>query len=69
MRHFLFDTLGLSGFGAMTYGLYLRFGLADALIVSGGLLLVLALVGARAIKRSPVPDPQKKTPAQPPRKR
>ena len=36
----------------MTYGLYLRFGLADALITSGGLLLVLALVGARAAKRA-----------------
>ncbi|APC45964.1 hypothetical protein QHH_52 [Halomonas phage QHHSV-1] len=30
MRHFLFDTLGIAGFGALTYGLYLRFGLADA---------------------------------------
>lgn len=52
MRHFLFDTLGLVGFGALTYGLYLRFGLADALMASGGLLLVLALAGARAAKRS-----------------
>lgn len=52
MRHFLFDTLGLAGFGALTYGLYLRYGLADALIASGGLLLVLALLGARAAKRA-----------------
>lgn len=48
MRHYLFDTLGLAGFGALTYGLYLRCGLADALIASGSLLLVLALAGARA---------------------
>ena len=51
MRSYLIDTLGLAGFGAMTYGLYLRFGLADALIVSGALLMVGALAGARAIKR------------------
>lgn len=52
MRHFLFDTLGLVGYGALTYGLFLRYGLADALMASGGLLLVLALVGARAAKRA-----------------
>lgn len=52
MRHFLFDTLGLAGYGALTYGLYLRYGLADALIAGGSLLLVLALIGARAAKRS-----------------
>jgi len=51
MRHYLFDILGLCGFGAMTYGLYLRFGLADALIAAGGLLLAMALAGARAAKR------------------
>ncbi|NWO11742.1 hypothetical protein HLV40_15225 [Chromohalobacter salexigens] len=51
MRHYLFDILGLSGFGALTYGLYLRFGLADALIFSGALLLALGLAGARAAKR------------------
>lgn len=51
MRHYLFDILGLAGFGALTYGLFLRFGLADALITAGGLLLVLAIFGARATKR------------------
>lgn len=52
MRHYLMDTLGLAGFGALNYGLYLRFGLADALICAGGLLLVMALAGARASKRN-----------------
>lgn len=52
MRHFLIDTLGLAGFGALSYGLYLRFGLADALIAAGGLVLLLALAGARAAKRA-----------------
>ncbi|NWN92288.1 hypothetical protein HLV39_12380 [Marinobacter adhaerens] len=51
MRNFLIDSLGLAGFGAMNYGLYLKFGLADALISAGGLLLLLALAGARAAKR------------------
>lgn len=51
MRNYLIDILGLSGFGAMTYGLYLRFGLADALIVSGALLMVAGLASARANKR------------------
>ena len=44
MRNLLFDTLGLAGFASLTGGLYLRFGLADALMASGSLLLVLALV-------------------------
>lgn len=52
MRQFLLDTLGLAGFGALNYGLYLRFGLADALIYGGSLLLLLALLAARAVKRS-----------------
>lgn len=52
MRQFLFDTLGLSGYGALCYGLFLRYGLADALIAGGSLLLLLALVGARAAKRA-----------------
>lgn len=52
MRQFLLDTLGLAGFGALNYGLYLRFGLADALIYGGSLLLVMALVATRANKRN-----------------
>lgn len=53
MRQFILDILGLAGFGALNYGLYLRFGLADALIYGGSLLLVLALLAARASKRNP----------------
>lgn len=52
MRTYFIDTLGLGGFGVMTYGLYLRFGLADALIAAGGMMLVMALAAARASKRS-----------------
>ena len=52
MRQFLLDTLGIAGFGALNYGLYLRFGLADAMIYGGSLLLLLALLAARAAKRS-----------------
>lgn len=51
MRKFLIDSLGLIGFGAMNYGLYLRFGLADALIFAGGMLLLLALAAAKVAKR------------------
>jgi lipoprotein signal peptidase len=52
MRTILLDMLGLAGYGALCYGLFLRFGLADALISGGAMLLVLALVGARgATKR------------------
>jgi hypothetical protein len=54
MRQSLLDTLGLAGFGALNYGLYLRYGLADALIYGGSLLLLLALLAARAAKRSGV---------------
>ncbi|MFT7337622.1 MAG: hypothetical protein ACI92B_000944 [Marinobacter maritimus] len=52
MRHYLIDSLGLIGFGSLNYGLYLRFGLADALICAGGLLLLMALAGARASKKT-----------------
>ncbi|WP_249976085.1 hypothetical protein [Vreelandella olivaria] len=51
MRQFLLDTLGLIGFGALNYGLFLRYGLADALIYGGALLLLLALAATRAAKR------------------
>lgn len=51
MRNLILDTLGLAGYGALCYGLYLRFGLADALIYGGTLLILLALAGARAAKR------------------
>jgi len=54
MRNLFLDILGLIGFGLLNYGLYLRFGLADALISAGCLLLVMALVSARAAKRTQI---------------
>lgn len=47
----IYDILGLVGFGAMSAGLYLRFGLADALIAAGSAVLLLALAASRARKR------------------
>lgn len=52
MRRTILDALGLLGFGTMTYGLYLRFGSANALIVAGGIMLLAALAAARAQKRA-----------------
>ncbi len=57
MRNLLLDSLGLIGFGTLNYGLYLRFGLADTLICAGGMLLLTALVGARAAKRNTPKQP------------
>ncbi|EDM47764.1 hypothetical protein [Marinobacter algicola] len=65
MRNILLDILGLLGFGLLNYGLYLRFGLADALICAGGLLLVMALFAARAAKRNPSPPDPKNPPKRP----
>ncbi|BGI52707.1 MAG: hypothetical protein HamCj_10600 [Candidatus Hamiltonella defensa (Ceratovacuna japonica)] len=39
----LIDAVGLTGYGLLTAGIYLRFGLASALIFAGGLLLAGAL--------------------------
>lgn len=64
MRNFLLDILGLLGFGLLTAGLYLRFGLADTLIIAGGMLLVMALVSARAAKRAQ----NMKSPVNPPKR-
>tara|TARA_R110001583_G_scaffold18501_4_gene73564 strand:- start:10421 stop:10630 length:210 start_codon:yes stop_codon:yes gene_type:complete len=69
MRQFLLDALGLAGFGALNYGLYLRYGLADALIYGGSLLLVLALLAARAAKRSQAVNQLNESPTNPPKKR
>lgn len=51
MRTILLDILGLAGYGALCYGLFLRFGPADALISGGAMLLLLALLAARSGKR------------------
>ncbi len=47
MKSLISDVIGLVGFGLLTAGVYLRFGVAPALMVSGGLLLAGALAIAR----------------------
>ncbi|MEO5275674.1 hypothetical protein [Escherichia coli] len=43
MKSLIADVIGLAGFGLLTCGVYLQFGMAPALILSGALLLVGAL--------------------------
>jgi hypothetical protein len=50
MKSLIIDIIGLSGFGLLTGGVYLQFGLAPALIFSGG-LLVGALLTAKRRRR------------------
>lgn len=52
MKSLITDVIGLAGYGLLTAGFYLQFGLAPALMFSGGLLLVAALVMARRGKRA-----------------
>lgn len=52
MKSLLTDASGLAGYGLLTAGFYLQFGLAPALMFSGGLLLVYALAVARRGKRA-----------------
>ncbi|MEF4513000.1 hypothetical protein U9523_23895 [Escherichia coli] len=49
MKSLIADVIGLAGFGLLTCGVYLQFGMAPALILSGALLLVGA--GALAMAR------------------
>ena len=51
MKSLIIDLIGLAGFGMLAGGVYLQFGLANALIFSGGLLLVGALLAAMRGKR------------------
>ncbi|HED3139784.1 TPA: hypothetical protein ACGQTY_002679 [Citrobacter farmeri] len=51
MKSLVTDVIGLTGYGLLTAGFYLQFGLAPALMLSGGLLLVAALAMARRGKR------------------
>lgn len=51
MKSLIIDIVGLSGFGLLAGGVYLQFGLAPALMFSGGLLLALALLIAKRGKR------------------
>lgn len=52
MKSLITDVIGLAGYGLLTSGVYLQFGLAPALMFSGGLLLAAALVMARRGKRA-----------------
>lgn len=52
MKSMIIDIIGLSGFGLLTGGVYLQFGLAPALMFSGGLLLTGALLTAKGGKRA-----------------
>jgi hypothetical protein len=51
LKSLIIDIIGLSGFGLLTGGVYLQFGLAPALMFSGGLLLTGALLTAKGGKR------------------
>lgn len=46
MKTLITDAIGLAGFGSLAAGVYLQFGLAPSLMLSGGLLLLYALVAA-----------------------
>lgn len=46
MKTLMTDAIGLAGFGSLAAGVYLQFGLASSLMMSGSLLLLYALVVA-----------------------
>ncbi|EPQ4602979.1 hypothetical protein CITFRE_07510 [Citrobacter freundii] len=46
MKTLITDAIGLTGFGSLAVGVYLQFGLAPSLMMSGSLLLLYALVAA-----------------------
>ncbi|HGP0311697.1 TPA: hypothetical protein ACLE2D_002430 [Citrobacter freundii] len=52
MKSLITDVIGLAGYGLLTAGFFLQFGLAPAMMFSGGLLLVGALAMARRGKRA-----------------
>lgn len=47
MRTVILDILGLTGFGLLSYGVYLKYGAGIALICSGALLLLLTILASR----------------------
>lgn len=47
MKNVILDLLGLTGFGLLCYGVYLKYGLEITLIGSGALLLLLAIWASR----------------------
>lgn len=52
MKSLIIDIFGLAGFGMLSGGVYLQYGLAASLMFSGGLLLVGALLAAMRGKRA-----------------
>ncbi|ELY9614298.1 hypothetical protein ACEF96_004383 [Salmonella enterica] len=46
MKSLFLDALGLAGFGLLTSGVYLQFGLAPSLMFSGVMLLAGALLAS-----------------------
>ncbi|WP_440863196.1 hypothetical protein [Symbiopectobacterium purcellii] len=47
MKSLITDVIGLAGFGSLTAGVYLQFGVSVALMLTGVLLLIFALLAAR----------------------
>lgn len=47
----LINMIGLSGFSALIYGVYLTFGLGPALMIGGILLLLYALIALANMQR------------------
>jgi hypothetical protein len=46
MKTLIIDVIGLAGFSSLAAGIYLQFGLAPSLMMSGSMLLLYALVAA-----------------------
>ncbi|EOT1738168.1 hypothetical protein ACYJGC_005215 [Klebsiella pneumoniae] len=47
IRNLIIDAGGLAGFAALVAGVYLRFGLAVALMIGGGLALAAAILATK----------------------
>lgn len=47
MRNVILDLLGLTGFGLLCCGIYLKYGTDVTLMCSGALLLLLAIIASR----------------------
>lgn len=47
MRTLILDLLGLTGFGLLCHGVYLKYGIDVTLMCSGSLLLLLAIIASR----------------------
>ncbi|MEQ1964966.1 hypothetical protein ABLB69_17735 [Xenorhabdus khoisanae] len=52
MKNLLIDITALAGVGAVLAGCYLKYGLANTLIIGGGLFIAYALAAARRGKHA-----------------